>query len=297
MNTRAADSSVPQVINAITVDVEDWLQSTIDPALPLTNRFHANTRRVLEAFDAHNVQGTFFVLGRAAERAPELVREIHRAGHEIQSHGYGHELITELTPQRFRADVERSKKMLEDIIGQEIHGYRAPAFTITLETLWALDVLVEVGFSYDSSVFPVRMKRYGVDNAPCYPHLLTTPSGREIKEFPVASCRVGGRRVPTGGGGYFRLFPYFVLRRGVRQLNHAGHSATIYMHPYEYAPSELSQLDHPISWRMRLHQGLGRKRFPSKVDRLLSEFRFGCIQDVIASQARWPTHEHCATYG
>lgn len=297
MSDTDVDSRNHRPMNAISVDVEDWLQSTIDSTLPLSNRFCANTRKVLEAFDDHNVKGTFFVLGLAAKQTPDLVREIHQAGHEVQSHGYGHELITELTPERFRADIERSKKMLEDIIGQGVCGYRAPAFTITLETLWALDVLVEVGFTYDSSVFPLRMKRYGVDKAPCYPHLLKTPSGCEIKEFPVASCRVGGRRVPTGGGGYFRLFPYFMLRRGVQQLNRAGHSATIYMHPYEYAPSELSELDHPVSWRMRLHQGLGRKRFPRKVDRLLSEFPFGRIQDIIASQARWLTHDHRATDG
>jgi polysaccharide deacetylase family protein (PEP-CTERM system associated) len=280
------------MINAITVDVEDWLQSTIDPTLPLTNRFHANTRKVLEAFGAHNVKGTFFVLGLAAEQAPELVREIQQAGHEVQSHGYGHELISELTPEQFRADIERSKRLLEDIIGEEVCGYRAPAFTITLETLWALDVLVEAGFKYDSSVFPIRMRRYGIDGAPYYPHRLKTSSGYELKEFPVASYHIAGRRVPTGGGGYFRLFPYFVLRRGIRQLNDQGYCATIYMHPYEYDPAEFGELDYVVPWKTRLHQGLGRRRLRRRVDRLLMDFRFGPVRDIITSVEHWPTHEY-----
>ena len=286
-----------RLINALTVDVEDWLQSTIDSKLSLTNRFYSNTRKVLEAYDQRGIKATFFVLGLAAEQAPGLIREIHEAGHEVQSHGYGHELIHTLSVEEFRTDVERSKKLLENITGKEICGYRAPAFTITLQTLWALDVLVEAGYKYDSSVFPVLTKRYGIDGAPYYPHVLKTPSGYEIKEFPVASYRVAGRRRPTGGGGYFRLFPYFVLRRGIRQLNDAGYSATIYMHPYEYAPSELSELDYPLSWKTRLHQGLGRKGFPAKVDRLLAEFRFGTVQDVIDTTTDWPTHEHRVSHG
>lgn len=286
-----------RLINAISVDVEDWLQSTVDPKLALTEHFYHSTIKVLEAFAARDVRGTFFVLGLAAEKAPNIVREIQRAGHEVQSHGYGHELVHTLTPEQFRADLDRAKKLLEDITGQAITGYRAPAFTITLQTLWALDTLVEAGFAYDSSVFPVEMKRYGIDGAPYYPHRLKTPSGYEIKEFPVASYRVAGRRRPTGGGGYFRLFPYSVLRRGVKQLNDEGYSATIYMHPYEYAPSEFRELDYPVPLKTRLHQGLGRKRFPVKVDRMLAEFRFGTVQDVIDSLTNWPTHEYRVSDG
>jgi polysaccharide deacetylase family protein (PEP-CTERM system associated) len=281
-------------LNAITIDVEDWLQSTVDPHLPLTDRFHANTRKVLVALAARQTRGTFFVLGLAAEQAPELVREIQAAGHEVQSHGYGHELLHRLTPAQFRADLERSKKLLEDITGREIYGYRAPAFTITRQTLWALDVLAETGFRYDSSIFPLRTPRYGIAGAPYYPHLLRTPAGHELKEFPVASYRLAGRRIPVGGGGYFRLFPYFVLRRGIRQLNAENRSATIYMHPYEYNPGEFAQLDQAIGWKLRLHQGLGRRRFPRRVDRLLADFRFGRIQDVIDFTPDWPRHEHRA---
>jgi len=280
--------------NAVTVDVEDWLQSVVDPALPVTDRFRGNTRKLLEAFAARGVRGTFFVLGLAAEKAPDLVREIQQAGHEVQSHGYGHRLITSLTPEEFRADVVRSKKLLEDLTGHEVCGYRAPAFTITLQTLWALDILAEAGFRYDSSVFPIRMPRYGIRGAPHFPHKLKTPGGAEIVEIPVASYRLAGRRIPTGGGGYFRLLPYPLLRGGIRQLNDAGHSATIYMHPYEFAPGEIGTFDHPVRLKTRLHQGLCRGAFAGRVQRLLSEFRFGPVRDVIASIDRWPVHTHAA---
>lgn len=285
------------MINAISVDVEDWLQSTIDPKLPLTNRFYINTRKILEAFEARGVKGTFFVLGLAAEQAPEMVREIHGAGHEVQSHGYGHELITTISPEHFRADVERSKKLLEDIIGEAITGYRAPAFSIDSTTLWALDVLVDLGFQYDSSVFPIRMKRYGIEGAPWFPHRLKTPLGQEILELPVGSYEAAGRRWATGGGGYFRLLPYFMLRRAVHQMNKRNQSTTIYMHPYEYDPIEFNELNHPIPFKTRLHQGLGRRGFARKVDKLLANYRFGTMRDVIATLEGLSIHEHCSVDG
>ncbi len=280
------------VPNAVSIDVEDWPQSVLDHDLPLTDRFYSNTHKVLEMLARHATRATFFVLGLAAERAPQLVRDILSAGHEIQSHGYGHRLIHELTPAQLRADLDRSKKLLEDLAGQEVSGYRAPGFSITQRTLWALDVLVEVGFRYDSSIFPVLTRRYGIRGAPDYPHRLGTPSGGEVYEFPVATCRLAGRRLPVGGGGYFRLFPYFILRRGVQQLNRRGHPATIYLHPYEFSPRELAELDLPVSWKMRLHQGLWRARVPMRADRLLDEFRFGPIRDLLDRAADWPKYRH-----
>ena len=269
----------------------------LDSTLPLTDAFRANTRKVLEAFAAHGVRGTFFVLGLAAEKDPHLVRAIQEAGHEVQSHGYGHELLTTLTPERFRADLERSKGLLEDITGHEVYGYRAPAFTITRKTLWALDVLAETGFRYDTSVFPVRTPRYGIDGAPDYPHLLRTPGGAEIRELPVASYTFLSRRLPMGGGGYFRLAPYFILRRGLAQLNRRGYSAAIYMHPYEYSPDELRKHAQPLSWKTRLHQGLFRRRVPGRVNRMLTEFRFGPMREVVDSIRDWPAHEYRPVQG
>jgi polysaccharide deacetylase family protein (PEP-CTERM system associated) len=279
-------------LNAISVDVEDWVQSVFDAELPLTERFAANTRRVLEAFATGGVRGTFFVLGLAAEKNPGLIREIHEAGHEVQSHGYGHRHVHTLTPTEFRQDLDRSRKLLEDILGAPVTGYRAPAFTITLRSLWALDVLVEAGFRYDSSIFPLRVRFYGISGVPRFPHRLRTPSGYELTEVPVASWRCCERLIPVGGGGYFRLFPYAVLSSGVRQLNAAGHPAVIYMHPYEYDPAGFDELPVHVPFRLRLHQGLGRRGFPRKIDRLLTEFRFGSISDVIAAQGDLPLHEN-----
>jgi len=288
-----SDSAPARVVNALTVDVEDW-QSAIDPTKPVTDHFIVNTHKVLAALAAQGVHATFFVLGRVAEHRRELIREIQSAGHRVQSHGYGHQLIHTLTPATFRTDVLRAKKLLEDLTGTEVYGYRAPAFSITEATLWALDVLVETGHRYDSSIFPLRTRRYGIDGGPPYPHIARTPGGHEIREFPVASYSLAGRRVPLGGGGYFRLFPYWVLRRGVAQLNAGNRSATIYMHPYEYHPDEFQTLDQKIPWRVRLHQGLGRRQFPARIDRLLGEFRFGAIQDVIATTPDWPSHDYSA---
>lgn len=282
------------MLNAITVDVEDWVQSALDADLPPTARFAASTRRVLEALAEHGVRGTFFVLGLAAEKAPEIVREIHRAGHEVQSHGYGHRHVHTLTPEQFRADLDRSRKFLEDLLGLPVTGYRAPAFTIMLGNLWALDVLVEAGFRFDSSVFPLRARFYGIQGAPRFPHRLRTPSGYELIEVPVASYRCCGRLWPTGGGGYFRLFPYPVLRAGVRQLNAAGRPAAIYLHSYEYDPGEFRELGRPVPWSKRIHQGLGRRGFPRKIDRLLREFQFGRVCDVLAMQRELPVHQHHA---
>lgn len=278
--------------NAISVDVEDWLQSTVDPSLPLTHRFRHSTAKILEAFASKGVKGTFFVLGLAAEMAPEVVRDIHKAGHEVQSHGYGHQDVHSLTPEAFRQDLDRSKKLLEDLIGQPITGYRAPAFTITLDNLWALDVLCECGFEYDSSVFPLKTRRYGIAGAPWFPHRLRTPAGFEILELPVASFKWGPWRLPVGGGGYFRLFPYDIIRGGIRRVNRAGHPAVIYLHPYEYDPVEFAELGHPVSWRQRLHQGLGRRRFPLRIDRLLDDFPFGTIRETINALSDLPSHEH-----
>jgi polysaccharide deacetylase family protein (PEP-CTERM system associated) len=280
------------VLNSMSVDVEDWLQSTIDPGLPLTDRFFQSTLAVIDAFSARGIRGTFFILGLAAERAPSLVRDIVSAGHKVQSHGFGHRLVTSLTPNEFRQDLDRSKKHLEDLTGQEIFGYRAPAFSIGSGNLWALDVLVEMGFRYDSSIFPVRTRRYGLSSAPTVPHVARTPSGNSILELPVATYTAGGARIPVGGGGYFRLFPYPLLRRGVSQLNAEGHPAIIYMHPYEYDPFEFNELGYPIGRLMRLHQGLGRRGFPGKVDRMLGEYRFGTMRDVAERVSSAESHEY-----
>lgn len=287
----------PSPLNALTVDVEDWVQSVFDNDLRLTDRFVRNTHRVLELFAAHTVRATFFVLGLAAERASQLVREIHAAGHEVQSHGYGHRLVTSRTPQQFREDVTRSKRLLENLIGAEITGYRAPAFSITRQTTWALEVLAECGFRCDSSIVPALSPRYGIADAPRFPHTLALKNGARMIEVPVATLRLGPWAVPIGGGGYFRLYPSGLIHHAVERLNRLGHATAVYLHPYEFAPSELAEL-HPeelghrhIPLKMKLHQGLGRRSVPGKLHHLLERFRFSTMHDLIASAGPLPTFE------
>jgi len=274
----------------MTIDVEDWVQSVLDPSLPLTEQFVGNTHRILSLLDRHGVRATFFVLGLAARKSPQLVREIHSAGHEIQSHGYGHRLLYTLSRDEIAADVRRAKKLLEDITGAAVSAYRAPAFSITRDNSWVLDVLLESGYTTDASIMPARTRRYGVTGAPWYPHRLRTPGGGSIIEVPVATATVCGRRVPVGGGGYLRLLPARFVARCIRTINQSGRCSALYMHPYEFNPNEFAQLPHSIPLRMRLHQGLGRHRFERKVDHLLSALPFGRLSDVIANRPL-PTHD------
>ncbi|MCD4823076.1 MAG: DUF3473 domain-containing protein [Phycisphaerae bacterium] len=269
--------------HAITIDVEDWYQSTFDPNAELSERFERNTMNVLEVLAKHNVCGTFFVLGLAAEKSPQIVKAIAGAGHEVQSHGYGHLEVFKQTEDEFRQDIQRAKKMLEDMTGQEIFGYRAPSFSIDdTRTPWALDVLVETGHRYDSSIFPLKKSRYGIDNYPPSPQIVETAKGNRLVEAPVACFDWLGKRRAVGGGGYFRLLPYWVIRKAWRQCEKNGRPGITYMHPYEYDPSEMDAFKDKVSLKMRLHQGLGRKGFPNKVDRLLHDFEFASLKDILA---------------
>jgi len=268
--------------HAISVDVEDWYQSTVDADAPLSERFVASTHKVLEAFDRHKVRGTFFVLGLAAEVSPKLVKEIADAGHEVQSHGYGHALNFDLSEPQFREDLTRAKGMIEDLTGKEVFGYRAPCFSIDERNMWALDVLAETGHRYDSSIFPVKKSRYGIDGYPPEPRVIETPRGHALVEAPVACFDWLGKRRAVGGGGYFRLWPYRVIRKAWRQFEAADRPGIVYMHPYEYDPTEMAHFRESVTLKLRLHQGLGRASFPRKVDRLLGEFRFAAIEEVLA---------------
>jgi polysaccharide deacetylase family protein (PEP-CTERM system associated) len=274
------------MLHAISVDVEDWYQSTIDVGAPLAAGFDRDVYRVLEVLAAHQVRGTFFVLGLAAEKAPEAVRAIAQAGHEIQSHGYGHRSNFDLDEAAIRQDLTRNKALLEDLVGREVFGYRAPSFSIDERNLWVLDVLAETGHRYDASIFPLKRARYGIAGYPPQVRVVQGPRGGRIVEVPVASVDWLGRRVPVGGGGYFRLWPYAVLRRAWRRMERLGRPGIAYLHPYEFDPAQMAAYRGRVSWRMRLHQGLGRKGFPAKVDRLLREFRFGAIEEVIGDLLR-----------
>jgi polysaccharide deacetylase family protein (PEP-CTERM system associated) len=264
------------------VDVEDWFQSVISNDAPISERFAANTDRVLELLDRHGVRGTFFVLGLAAEKAPQVVRAIQRAGHEVQSHGYGHRRNYDLTRDELRDDLSHAKKLLEDITGEEVFAYRAPQFTITEANLWALDVLVETGHRYDSSIFPMRIRHYGIDGFDPSPSIVATPGGARIVEAPVAVVSILSRRVPVGGGGYVRLWPWWLIRRAWSRIERQGRPGILYMHPYEMNPRETDEYRHLVGLRKRLHQSIGRKSFPRKLDRLLRHFRFAPLGELLA---------------
>lgn len=268
--------------HALSVDVEDWPQSTLDHALPITERAVTNTRRMLDLFARYDVRGTFFVLGRLARKFPHIVSEIADAGHEIASHGYSHKPVYSLGPKAFTEELDHSVKLLEDICGCRVTGYRAPDFSITPDSLWALDILAERGMEYDSSIMPVRMRRYGIGGFPR--GIQRLPSG--LVEVPLSTVSWMGRRWPVAGGGYLRLYPYQVTSHAVRRLEAEGHPAIVYLHPYELDTSELRELDLPIPARTRFTQGAGRKHIASRLARLFSEFRFGRVSETVARALR-----------
>jgi polysaccharide deacetylase family protein (PEP-CTERM system associated) len=232
--------------HALTVDVEDYfhvaaLADVFPPDTWGKQELRAvdSTLRLLDLFEERSVQATFFILGWVAERAPELVKRIHAAGHEVASHGYSHQLVYRQPPDEFRSETEASKKLLEDQIGAPIQGYRAASYSITRQNLWALDILCEAGFTYDSSIFPVYHDRYGIPNTPRKPYRLQTQSGQEILEFPITTTEIGGYKLPIAGGGYFRIFPYVFSRWGLRRAaQQTGSPFVFYLHPWEIDPDQ-----------------------------------------------------------
>jgi polysaccharide deacetylase family protein (PEP-CTERM system associated) len=270
------------MIHALSVDLEDWYQSTYDPNAELTDRFVCSTRKLLEAFGRANVKATFFVLGMAANKSPRAIREVLEAGHEVQSHGYGHVDTHKLTVEQFRQDLLRAKGLIEDICGTAVFGYRAPFFSIDASTSWALDVLAETGHRYDSSIFPLKMRHYGWDGYRLDPHVVTTGKGNRIVEAPIACSQFLGKRWPCGGGGYFRMWPYWILRHAFRRVDRAGRTGVVYVHPYEYDPEELEQYRGMLTRMQRLRQGLWRSRVPVRLERLIRDFRFAPLCDVLS---------------
>lgn len=274
------------MLNAFTVDVEDYFQVTgFERDIPRSqwpdfpSRVVQNTQRLLELLNRHRVQGTFFVLGWIADRFPQLVGEIHAAGHQIGSHGYWHRLIYEQKPHQFRDDLRRSRDVLTDIIGEKIHCYRAPTFSITRKSWWALEILVEEGFTVDSSVFPVHHHRYGVPDAQPGVHEITTPSGT-ITEFPPSTLRLFGRNLPVAGGGYFRLMPLSWTLRCVRSINErAGRPFLFYAHPWEIDGEQPRISAGSRLGRFRHYLNLGKTE--ERLDQLVASYRFGRLDAAI----------------
>ncbi len=232
---------------------------------------------MLELFQEYHVQGTFFVLGLLAEKFPDVVKEIADAGHEIGTHGYSHKPVFEIGPDAFADELIRSKKLLEDISGTEVRGYRAPDFSITEDSLWALDILAEHGMSYDSSIMPVKMRRYGIDGYPRRIHRL--PNG--LTEVPLSTIPFAGRRWPVAGGGYLRLYPLSVTVHAINRLQSQAQPAIVYLHPYELDATEMREFRPRMPYRTRLSQGLNRRFVAQRLRRLFDDFHFAPLQEVI----------------
>jgi polysaccharide deacetylase family protein (PEP-CTERM system associated) len=285
------------IINAFTVDVEDYfhVSNFTDRITPrqwdtYESRVVANTERVLKLLDSHQTRATFFVLGWVADRYPDLVRSIHNAGHEIGCHSFWHRLAYDLTPDEFTEDLLLGRNALEEITAERVIAYRAPSFSITSRSLWALRILAEHEFSYDSSIFPVHHlpvhhHRYGIPNAKRCPHLITF-DGRDLWEFPPSVARRLGLNIPISGGGYFRLYPFWITSRGLRQINEVQREPFMfYIHPWELDPDQ-PRLS--ASNRTRFRHYVGLRSLEQKLTRLLNRFRFGTLSGSIENRLERP---------
>ena len=267
--------------HALTIDLEDWYQSSVDRSAPITARVVRNTCLLLSFLDEMDVKATFFVQGKVADRFPDLIRDTYDLGHEIQSHGYSHIPIHHLSLSAFRDDVSRSSDILACITGQQVTAYRAPDFSINQKNEWALDVLAESGIQVDSSIFPMQTWRYGVSGTPLPPYELTTPNGSSLLEVPVAVGSFQKRRIPIAGGGYLRLLPYWVIRQIMRAIETEVRPAVVYCHPYEFAANEIDEYAGEVNPLFAVYQKLGRKRLVHRLKLLLQDFHFGRLDQCI----------------
>ena len=278
--------------NAMTVDVEDYFQvSAFERYIARGDwdtqpcRVEENVDRILALFERHSVKATFFTLGWIAERYPALVRKMVDQGHEVASHGWSHVRVTQQTPEQFRDDVVRTKALLEDLTGRPVLGYRAASYSIGSNNLWAWDVLAETGHSYSSSIVPIRHDLYGMPGAPRFAF---QPAGTDLVEFPVTTVRLGGRNLPCGGGGWFRLVPYPGMRWALRRVNVQDRQPAIfYFHPWEIDPAQPRQagLDH----KTRFRHYLNLDRTEARLDRLLADFAWGRMDQVLFNPSRAST--------
>jgi polysaccharide deacetylase family protein (PEP-CTERM system associated) len=278
---RSANFQAP--VAAFTVDVEDWYQSCIDIDAPITERVVRNVDLVLSVLDECGVKGTFFVQGRVAERFPSLVSKLVAEGHEIQSHGYSHRPLFKMNPAGLRKELDAAKKTVEDAAGTAVTAFRAQDFSILAENLWALETLAETGFEVDSSIFPMRSRRYGIAGWEVAPHYLDLPSGARLLEVPVAVWSYRAARFPIAGGGYLRLLPLSFLERGLQAIVSGGRPAIIYCHPYEFNSAELHDYRAVAPHGYRLAQGIGRSSFPTRVRALMRSMTFGRFDDVLTA--------------
>jgi polysaccharide deacetylase family protein (PEP-CTERM system associated) len=272
------------ILNALTIDVEEHFQvHAFETVIARSawdrypSRVVANTQRVLHLLADYNLHATFFILGWIADRYPELVREIAAQGHEVATHGYWHELVYRQTPAEFAADLRQSLDAIVRACGFPPAGYRAPAFSITKQSLWALDIICENNLKYDSSIFPLAAHdRYGIRDA----HRFANRVRGELWEFPVSTMRLGNQNWPVAGGGYFRLYPLWLTRQAIRSLNARGYPAVIYLHPWEFDPDQPRIPQAP--WLSRFRHYVNLDKTESRLRTLLGNFQFGPLNTVFA---------------
>jgi polysaccharide deacetylase family protein (PEP-CTERM system associated) len=277
---------MPTVVNALSIDVEEYYHAGIyregtgrTCACGLESRVEASVERALRLFSDHEVRATFFVLGEVARATPALVRKIAGEGHELASHGDRHELVSAQRPDEFRQDVRRAKATVEDLSGRSVLGYRAPNFSIGRTEAWAYDVLLEEGFRYDSSVYPILHDRYGDRGAPRFPHAVRANGHGRLLEFPIGTTRVWGMNLPIGGGGYFRLLPVGLSRHGIRRVNRReGRPVMFFFHPWELDPEQPRPW---MPWRNRVRHYVGMEREEAKLATLLRSCRFTTAREVL----------------
>lgn len=272
-------------LNALTFDLEEYFQvSNFERYFPrsqwdgVSSRLEEGCKKILEILEPLQVKSTFFVLGWLAERHSRLIREIHQKGHEIASHGYSHELVYRLGPKAFREDLQKSKEILESIIGERVVGYRAPSFSIVKDSLWALDILLDEAFLYDSSIFPIRHHRYGIPHACPTAHCVLEREDNLLYEFPPMTLSLFGRKIPLGGGFYFRFFPLWLVKWGVRQHNSRGDPAVLYLHPWEF---DTGQPKVPADWLSRFRQYANLHTTGKKLATILQEFSFAPLKRIL----------------
>ncbi len=281
-------SELVPVRHFFTVDVEEYFQvAALAPWAPMDRwesfetRVEAQIDRLLELLARHDARATFFTVGWVAERHPGMVRSIANAGHELASHTWDHRKITAQTPTAFRESIRRTKAVLEDLGGRPVIGFRAPSYSIVRGTEWSLDLLLEEGHRYDSSLFPVRRRGYGYVGGQRDPYWIDRPAGR-IAEIPPATLRVGSATLPAAGGAYFRLLPYALVRAALKSAESRSVPATFYIHPWEYDPGQ-PRLPVPVLTRVR-HYGRLAGVWP-RLERLLTEFRFAAIADALGDDS------------
>lgn len=287
-------SSGREITHFFTVDVEEYfqvkaLESVVsrDSWLTHPSRVAQSVDELLETLARYDTHGTFFVLGWLAKHRPQVVRSIAAGGHEIASHGFAHERVTELSHASFREDLRSSRKALEDVTGNAVLGYRAPSFSIVPGCEWAFDALIEEGYRYDSSLFPIRRPGYGYPDAPRECHTIQRPAGR-LAEFPLATTRVLGYQIPAAGGGYLRQLPLGVIRRAFREASARRGPATFYIHPWEIDPAQPRL---PVSQLNRIRHYRGLSGTLSRIEQLLAEFRFGTIASYLPQLEQHPSQQ------